>query len=173
MKRYNPKRFGKSAVGGGIRLYPKVESASNETEHFAPFVAPDKGFPSCGSQNSLRLGAPMNFDRCAILASLHPPQAALRRRCPSRSACLRFKFFCTTKKKQPPDGNCFFLAGAEGLEVASQPLLRCPKFAFGLERRRILTAAPSSPRFIRHRRRFGDDARHAPRASGSDTHLHN
>ena len=30
-----------------------------------------------------------------------------------------------------------------------------------------LTATPSSPRFIRHRRRFGDDARHAPRASGS------
>ena len=61
----------------------------------------------------------------------------------------------------------FFMAGAEGLEVASQPLLRCPKFAFGLERRRILTATPSSPRFIRHRRRFGDDARHAPRASCS------
>jgi hypothetical protein len=33
-----------------------------------------------------------------------------------------------------------------------------PKICFGLERRQILTAAPSSPRFIRHRRRFGDDA---------------
>ena len=42
VKRHNPKRFGKSAVGGGIRLYPKVESASNETERFAYFVAPDK-----------------------------------------------------------------------------------------------------------------------------------
>ena len=39
---------------------------------------------SCGAQNSLRLGAPMNFDRCAILALLYPPQAALRRRCPAR-----------------------------------------------------------------------------------------
>ena len=29
-------------------------------------------------------------DRCAIPASLHPPQAALRRRCPTRSACLGF-----------------------------------------------------------------------------------
>ena len=68
---------------------------------------------------------------------------------------------------KPRSFKAFVLAGAEGLEVASQPLLRCPKFAFGLERRRILTAAPSSPRFIRHRRRFGDDARHAPRTSVS------
>ena len=42
VKRHNPKRFGKSAVGGGILLYPKVESASNETERFAYFVAQDK-----------------------------------------------------------------------------------------------------------------------------------
>ena len=35
-------------------------------------------YPSCGSQISLRLGVPMKFDRCAILASLHPPQVALR-----------------------------------------------------------------------------------------------
>ena len=34
--------------------------------------------PSCGSQNSLRLGAPMNFDRCAIITSLNLPQAVLR-----------------------------------------------------------------------------------------------
>ena len=39
-------------------------------------------YPSCGSQISLRLGAPMKFDRCAILASLYPPQVALQRRCP-------------------------------------------------------------------------------------------
>ena len=37
-------------------------------------------------------------------------------------------------------------------------LLRFPKSLIGLERRAILTAAPSSPRFIRHWRRFGDDA---------------
>ena len=36
--------------------------------------------------------------------------------------------------------------------------LAVPKICFGLGRRQILTAAPSSPRFIRHRRRFGDDA---------------
>ena len=42
VKRHNPKRFGKSAVGGGILLYLKVESASNETERFAYFVARDK-----------------------------------------------------------------------------------------------------------------------------------
>ena len=38
-------------------------------------------------------------------------------------------------------------------------LLRFPKSLIGLERRAILTAAPSSPRFIAHWARFGDDAR--------------
>ena len=37
-------------------------------------------------------------------------------------------------------------------------LLRFPKSLIGLERRAILTAAPSSPRFIVHWTRFGDDA---------------
>ena len=45
------------------------------------------------------------------------------------------------------------LAGAEGLEVASQPLLRFPKLASGLERRQVLTAAPTNTRFIVRRTR--------------------
>ena len=45
------------------------------------------------------------------------------------------------------------MAGAEGLEVASQPLLRCPKLLCGLERRAISTATPTLAPFIRHRRR--------------------
>ena len=45
------------------------------------------------------------------------------------------------------------LAGAEGIEVALQPLLRFPKFVFALERRQILTAAPLSPRCICRRQR--------------------
>ncbi len=45
------------------------------------------------------------------------------------------------------------LAGAEGIEVALQPLLRYPKFVFALERRQILTAAPLSPRCICRRQR--------------------
>jgi len=36
--------------------------------------------------------------------------------------------------------------------------LAVPKIYHGLERRKILTAAPSSPRFISHCERFGDDA---------------
>ena len=40
---------------------------------------------ACGSQNFLWLGAPQNFDRCAISNSLHPPPAALR------SECCRFR----------------------------------------------------------------------------------
>ena len=50
--------------------------------------------------------------------------------------------------------------GEEGcpLSPSDTCLLRFPKSLFGLERRAIPTATPSSPRFIRHRRRFGDDA---------------
>ncbi len=56
-------------------------------------------------------------------------------------------------------------AAAETLnpyELPHTPLKRAtlavPKISFGLERREILTAAPSSPRFIVRRTRFGDDA---------------
>ena len=42
--------------------------------------------PSCGAPAlSAAAGAALPIaDRCAIPASLHPPQAALRRRCPAR-----------------------------------------------------------------------------------------
>ena len=83
--------------------------------------------PSCGAQNCFCLGAASNFDRCAITASLYPPPAALRRRCPARSACLEAQVLLHTKKKDTAKAMSFFLAGAEGLELASQALLRCPK----------------------------------------------
>ena len=47
-----------------------------------------------------RLGAPRDFDHCAILASLHPPPAALQRRCPHgewKRNCLLVK----TENKEP------------------------------------------------------------------------
>ena len=53
-------------------------------------------------------------DRCAIPASLHPPQAALRRRCPTRSAC-RGLTPVATKKERQADACLSFLAGAERL----------------------------------------------------------
>ncbi len=37
-------------------------------------------------------------------------------------------------------------------------LLRCPKFSARCSHRKILTAAPSLPRFIVHRTHFGNDA---------------
>ena len=55
--------------------------------------------PSCDSQNLFRLGAAINFDRCAILASLHLPPAALGDE--ARHARASDKF-CLTKKKQSP-----------------------------------------------------------------------
>ena len=62
----------------------------------------------------------------------------------------------------------FGLLGKEGAfgyfcARLSKALLRFPKSLIGLVRRAILTAAPSSPRFIRHWRRFGDDATAASR----------
>ena len=77
--------------------------------------------PSCGAQNLFRLGAPTNFDRCAIFASLHHPPGALRRRCPAR-ACRAFKPVYTIEKERKHRLNrCFlFLAGAEGLEPSAR-----------------------------------------------------
>ena len=60
-------------------------------------------------------------DRCAIPASLHPPQAALRRRCPTRSAC-RGLTPVATKKERQADACLSFLAGAEGLGLRSAPV---------------------------------------------------
>ena len=76
--------------------------------------------PSCGAQNCFCLGAASNFDRCAITVSLYPPPAALRRRCPARSACLEAQVLLHTKKKDTAKAMSFFLAGAEGLEPSAR-----------------------------------------------------
>ena len=52
--------------------------------------------------------------------------------------------------------------GSRDFEPAASSLLRFPKFVFGLVRRRILTAAPFSPRLIIHRTRFGENAQSRP-----------
>ena len=77
--------------------------------------------PSCGAQNLFRLGAPTNFDHCAILASLHHPPGVLRRRCPAR-ACLG-KDYVLPKQKDTVKVS-FVLAGAEGLGLTCR-LGRC------------------------------------------------
>ena len=92
------------------------------------------------------------------LASLHLPPGAVGSS-PRHASCRSFKpFSAPAKKKKHRFLGAFFLAGAEGQH--NRPLA-VPKICFGLERRQILTAAPSSPRFICHRQRIGDDARHA------------
>ena len=53
------------------------------------------------------------------------------------------------------------MAGASRTWTCFASPLAVPKIAFALERQAILTAAPSPPRCIRRRRRFGGDARHA------------
>ena len=58
------------------------------------------------------------------------------------------------KALKPSGFKAFPVAGAEGLEVASQPLLRCPKKSSGCRFSSIFsTAAPTPARCIRHRRR--------------------
>ena len=76
--------------------------------------------PSCGAQNCFCLGAASNFDRCAITASLYPPPAALRRRCPARSACLGEHNPFTQQKTRYRKSDTLFLAGAEGLEPSAR-----------------------------------------------------
>ena len=72
----------------------------------------------------------------------------------------------TSLKKALATASAFFLAGAEGFEVALQPLLRCPNTgSLGARRvvrpRRFVTLAVSSTGRAR------DLTRHAARASGS------
>ena len=58
------------------------------------------------------------------------------------------------KALKPSGFKAFPMAGAEWLEVASQPLLRCPKKSSGCRFSSIFsTAAPTPARCIRHRRR--------------------
>ena len=57
------------------------------------------------------------------------------------------------KALRPGDFKAFPVAGAKGLEVASQPLLRCPKGSSSCRFSSIFsTAAPSPARCIRRRR---------------------
>ena len=58
------------------------------------------------------------------------------------------------KALKPSGFKAFSVAGAEGLEVASQPLLRCPKKSSGCRFSSIFsTAAPTPARCIHRRRR--------------------
>ena len=57
------------------------------------------------------------------------------------------------KALKPSGFKAFPMAGAEGLEVASQPRLRCPKRPMLAFTRAVSTAAPTPARCIRHRRR--------------------
>ena len=57
------------------------------------------------------------------------------------------------KALKPSGFKAFSVAGAEGLEVASQPRLRCPKRPMLAFTRAVSTAAPTPARCIRHRRR--------------------
>ena len=87
------------------------------------------------------------FDRCAILASLHLPPAALGDE--ARRARASDKF-CLTKKKQSPNGDCFFLAGAEGLGLACR-LGRCfCTSCRGLHRRPAPLNTLRVPRSLNH-----------------------
>ena len=91
------------------------------------------------------------FDRCAILASLHLPPAALGDE--ARHALASDKF-CLTKKKQSPNGNCFFLAGAEGLGLACR-LGRCfCTSCRGLHRRPAPLNTLRVPRSLNHFTQF-------------------
>ena len=60
------------------------------------------------------------FDRCAILASLHLPPAALGDEARHARASESKSFYSMPKQKRSPFGNRFCLAGAEGLEPSAR-----------------------------------------------------
>ena len=88
--------------------------------------------PTCGARLCLRRRAALPIaDRCAIPASLHPPQAALRRRCPTRSACLGFTHCHYEKQRYCKCSSAIFGRGRRtclgcrlGRLVACVPLAR-------------------------------------------------
>ena len=102
--------------------------------------------PSCGARKNPRALPALFldfFDRCAHPYSLHRLRRA-RRRCPRRnrrSGSNPVLPHIKTKSSRPVGRLLFVLAQKEGFEVASQPLLRCPKKSFGRIR--------AFPRFFR------------------------
>ena len=97
--------------------------------------------PSCGAQFCRRLGAARKIDRCANPASLTPPQAALRRRCPARCACLRVQIAVITYKKctHRKSGRCIFGRGRRTDRVPCTRFARAtPRIACGIVPRALL-----------------------------------
>ena len=107
------------------------------------------------------------FHLSTALDSAAGSGAALRRRCPARCACLWVQIAVITYKKctHRKSGRCIFGRGRRTVSCFATPLA-VPNFAGALERRAKLTAAPTPPRLLRRRRRFGGVARHAARAFG-------
>ena len=73
--------------------------------------------PSCGSQSSLRLGAPMNFDRCATIALPSSATGGGRALCPGNPSVAGH-----TLKKYPPFGEYLKLVAETGFEPATSGL---------------------------------------------------
>ncbi len=69
---------------------------------------------SCGAQNSLRLGAPMNFDRCAIVTSFHLALRALRRRSLKEEG-----FFAPALRKFPSYSSAASVTSSEASSASS------------------------------------------------------
>ena len=79
--------------GAGVRWTPLCKAQKHRPRRQPrPRTCGIFGFAaSCGTQNSFRLGAPKNFDRCAISHSLYPPQAAVVFNAQSKLALLANK----------------------------------------------------------------------------------
>ena len=77
---------------------------------------------SCGAQNLLRLGAPINFDRCAKTASAVSPTGSAWQLCSGNSSVATVSIAHSTKRKPPKLGGFLFVVAEAGLEPATSGL---------------------------------------------------
>ena len=103
--------------------------------------------PSCGARNLLSAWSAGKIRPLRQQILLLSATGGGRLCRPALSSCLGYK-----KYRHHVNGVCILWQGQKGSKCKA-PLLRCPNFAFCLERRQNSTAAPTNPPFIRHRRR--------------------
>ena len=74
---------------------------------------------SCGAQNLLRLGAPINFDRCATTACAVSPTASAWQLCSGNPSVATVSIAHSTKRKPPKLGG--FILWLRGQDLNLRP----------------------------------------------------
>ena len=97
---------------------------------------------------SLRLGAVRNFDRCAILTSLHRPQDALRRRCQSDKGCKALSGLLSVSTIHTAVLKHKLTPNAARLRASSSQRQHKLRLSFSLQKSSTLRCASFSPKSL-------------------------